>query len=228
MKHLPIHQTLVHPRTGLPLRAVGFSRRGPIWPIIGGDGSEDDANDKPGDDADDQDDDADDDGKSDADTDWKAKFEAQQRVNRSLERKARKDAGTIERLTGKKPEGGGKSDDQPDIEKIKAEAKAEAAREVLAGRVEDKIEAKARAFADPEDAVAVLLRSHDIEDFLDDGKIDVEAIADALKELGEKKPHLLAQGGKKFEGDADQGTRKESKERPKTLGDAVTQHYSKR
>lgn len=228
MKHLPAHPWLVHPRTGVPLRAVGFSRRGPIWPIIGGDGSEDDANDQAEDD--DAGDQTDDDGdKADEETDWKAKFEAEQRHKRNLERKAKKDAATIERLTGKKPEGGGKKDDeQPDAEKIKAEAKAEAAREVLASRVEDKIEAKARAFADPEDAVAVLLRSHDIEDFIDDGKPDADAIADALKELGEKKPHLLAQGGKKFEGDADQGTRKETKERPKTLGDAVTQHYTKR
>lgn len=228
MKHLPIHPWLVHPRTGAPLRAVGFSRRGPIWPVIGGDGTEDDANDKSDDADDDQDDSAEGDKSDDDTTDWKAKFEAQQRVNRSLERKAKKDAGTIERLTGKKPEGGGKSDDQPDVEKIKAEAKAEAAREVLHSRVEDKIEAKARAFADPEDAVAVLLRTHDIEDFLDDGKVDVEAIADALKELGEKKPHLLAQGDKKFGGDADQGARKETKGRPKSLGDAISQAYTKR
>lgn len=37
---LPTHPTLTHPRTGEPLRAVGMSRRGPIWPILGGDGTE--------------------------------------------------------------------------------------------------------------------------------------------------------------------------------------------
>jgi hypothetical protein len=36
---LPTHPTLRHPRTGEPLRAVGVSRRGPIWPILGGDGT---------------------------------------------------------------------------------------------------------------------------------------------------------------------------------------------
>lgn len=197
------------------------------------------ADDENADDADaDGDDDKSDDGADDDqsdETDWKAKFEAEQRHKRNLERKARKDAATIERLTGKKPEGGGKDaadkgeeSDKPDLDKIREEAKAEAKMEALHGRVEDKIEAKAHAFADPEDAVAVLLRSRKIEDFIDGDKVDVEEITEALKELGEKKPHLLAQGGKKFQGDADGGTRKESKGRPKNLGDAVARHYDKK
>lgn len=180
----------------------------------------------------DQGEDADeDDGDSGADKDdeddWKAKYEAQQRINRQLERKTRRDLAKIKQLEGGKPvKVDDKADDEkPDVNKIRADAKAEAAREVLNGRVEDKIEAKARAFADPEDAMAVLLRSHDIDDFIDDGKVDVEAITDALGELAEKKPHLLAQGGKKFQGDGDGGTRKETKGRPKTLGDAVARHY---
>ena len=45
LETLPIHPYLLHPRTGEPLQALGWSRRGPIWPIIGGDGTEDDAND---------------------------------------------------------------------------------------------------------------------------------------------------------------------------------------
>ncbi|MDF1603390.1 hypothetical protein [Nocardioides sp. YIM 152315] len=199
-------------------------------------GSDDDGDDSDKDDDADGDD-SDDDGKDDdAGTDWKAKFEAEQRHKRNLERKTRKDAATIARLTGKKPEAGGKaggkagdSDDDgtPDIDQIKADAKAEAEREALEGRVEDKIEAKAAAFADPEDAVAVLLRSRDIEDFIDDGKVDVDSIVDALKELGEKKPHLLAQGGKRFQGDADGGTRKEKPVRAKSLGEAISRHYEK-
>lgn len=48
LKHdeLPVHPTLLHPRTGAPLRAVGLRPNGdPLWPIMGGDGSEGDAND---------------------------------------------------------------------------------------------------------------------------------------------------------------------------------------
>ena len=185
------------------------------------DGQEDDSDD--GDDADEDDD----------KTDWKARFEAQQKVNRSLERKTRRDAKALAELTGKKPEGGGKGgskdgddNDAPDLDKVRADAKAEAVREVLHGRVEDKIEAKASAFADPEDAVAVLLRTRDIEDFLDGDKIDVEEIADALKELGEKKPHLLAQGGKRFQGSADGGSRKGAPKRAASLGEAVARRYA--
>lgn len=188
-----------------------------FYPIAGGAPDDDDA-----------DKDADSDKDDDA-TDWKEKFEAEHRHKRNLERKARKDAATIARLTGKKPEGGGKGDDdgKVDAEKIREEAKAEARRESLSEKVADKIEAKASKFADPEDAVAVLLRGRDIEDFLnDDDKVDVEAITDALKELGEKKPHLLAQGSR-FKGDADGGRRKgKDTGRPKDLGDAISRHYA--
>lgn len=49
---LPVHPTLVHPRTGEPLRAVGVLPSGRVvWPIMGGDGTEDDANDTNTDDA---------------------------------------------------------------------------------------------------------------------------------------------------------------------------------
>lgn len=162
------------------------------------------------------------------DVDWKAKFEAQQRINRTLERRTKKDAARLKDLDAPdKAPGKPESDDKtPDLDKIRNDAKAEAQREALHGRVEDKIEAKARLFADPEDAVAVLLRSRDINDFIDDDKVDADAIADALNELGEKKPHLLAQG-KRFKGGADGGARKApEKQRPQNLGDAVASHYT--
>ena len=196
--------------------------------------ADDDAGDKKDDDTDDGDDaqDADDGGdKKDDEKDWKAEYEAQQRINRNLERRTKRDAAKIRDLEGKKapaPKKADDAEDKIDADKIREEAKAEAAREALHGRVEDKIEAKAAAFEDPEVAVAVLLRKNDIEDFIDDGKVDVDAIVDALKELGEKQPNLLAQGGKKFKGDPDGGARKESTGRPKTLGDAVSRHYQPR
>lgn len=223
-----------HPHTGEPLAPIGHRKDGrPIWPVIGaspddGDGDGDGKSDDGADDSDDNDDGSDD---EDGDeTDWKAKFEQQQRVNRTLERRTQKTAAQLKALQGKPaPKGNDKADegDKPDVEKIRAEAKAEAEREALNGRIEDKIEAKARAFADPEDAVSILLRSHKYDDFLDaDNKVDVEAIAEALKELGEKKPHLLAQGGR-FQGGADGGARKETKGRAKSLGDAISRHYEK-
>ena len=99
--------------------------------------------------------------------------------------------------------------DNLDIDEIREQARTEARTAALKERVVDKIEAKAaRAFADSEDAVAILLRTHSPEDFLDDGKLDVEAIQEALDELLEKKPHLAVQDGKRFKGTPDGGARK--------------------
>jgi len=186
----------------------------------------DDEHDDDPDEGGDQEDDSDADDGDEA-IDWKAKFEAQQRINRNLERRTRKDAARLKQLDGGKPVGEKKDDTQKDDVPDRDAIRAEVEREALRGRIEDKIEVKARAFADPEDAVAVLLRTHNHDDFLDDNdKIDVEAIADALKELGEKKPHLLAQGGR-FQGDADGGARKDTPSRAKSLGEAISRHYDK-
>lgn len=101
-----------------------------------------------------------------------------------------------------KPEDG----DKPDPEAIRKAAREEARAESLKERVLDKIEAKAaKLFADPEDAVALLARRTD--EFIDDGKVDLDTIAEALDDLLKKKPHLGAQGGKRFQGSADSGPR---------------------
>lgn len=109
----------------------------------------------------------------------------------------------------KTPAEGGK-DDALDADAIREEARKEARKEALRDRVTDKIEAKAAGkFADAEDALAVLLRTSKIDDYIDGDKIDVEAITEALEDLGKKKPHLLAQG-KRFQGGSDGGARKGS------------------
>lgn len=103
-----------------------------------------------------------------------------------------------------------KKDDQPDPEEIRKQARAEAAAEVLKDRALDKVETKAaKLFADPEDARALLAAR--VDEFVDDGKVDVDAIQEALADLLKKKPHLAAQGGRRFEGGADGGARKGSK-----------------
>lgn len=96
-----------------------------------------------------------------------------------------------------------------DPEKVREQARAEVRAETLRERALDKVEAKAaKLFADPEDAVALLGRR--VDDFIDDGKVDVEAIAEALDDLLKKKPHLAAAqsgNGRRFAGSADGGTR---------------------
>lgn len=112
-------------------------------------------------------------------------------------------------------------------EQVEAELKTEQARE----RVLDKIELKAtRTFIDPSDAVARLLREKDINDFIDDGKPDVDAIQDALEDLLQRAPHLAvtAQGdGKRFKGSGDGGAKPSKPSRPKSLGEAISRELTK-
>jgi len=90
-------------------------------------------------------------------------------------------------LTRQQSDGG-----QPDVEAIRRQAREEALAEAARGRGADQLEVvAAQQFADPEAAVALLLRRHAVDDFLDGSKVDMDAIRDALVELAEQKPHLV-------------------------------------
>jgi hypothetical protein len=103
----------------------------------------------------------------------------------------------------------GSTDDQQDPAEVRKQAQAEARAEVLNERALDKVEAKAaKLFADPEDARALLAGR--VEEFIDDGQVDVDAINEALAGLLKKKPHLAAATAKRFQGGADGGARKGS------------------
>lgn len=202
----------VHPSTGL--RALGIGRRGPIWPVLGGAPDGDDAGGDDGGDGSDADDDAgggddvgDKDGDDGADKLGDPGKQALDRMKARVKAEtAKRKAAEAELAAARKPAG----DDAPDPEKIRAEAKAEARAEGLRDRALDKVEMKAaKLFADPEDARALL--ASQVDDFVDDDKIDSDAIDHAIAELLKKKPHLAAaQGGKRFGGSGDGGARKGS------------------
>lgn len=151
----------------------------------------------------------------DADKDWQAEFEAQKKVNRSLERKTKADMTRINGLesdlkglregVAKKSEG-----DATDADAIKAEATREA-NTAANGRIL-KAEVRAAAagkLADPADAYRFLdLTKFEVDD---DGNVDEDDIADAIDDLVKKKPYLAVQDGKRFKGTADGGTRKETR-----------------
>jgi hypothetical protein len=190
----------VHSFTGLT--ALGLRRNGaPIWPVKGGASDED----APGDDqGDDDSDDADqDDGDADklGDAGKRALESMKDQVKRS-KTALRPWTAMARELGVKTPEelksllaGKGKDGkDAPDAEAIRRETRAEVERETVRDRVLDKIEAKARKFADPADAAALLRRQTDVDDFLDGSRIDGDAIAEALEELLERKPYLAAAG----------------------------------
>jgi hypothetical protein len=216
----------VHHFTGLT--AIGLRRNGdPIWPVRGGapdddagDGDDDSGDDDGDSDSDDQDDDADklgDPGKKALEA-MKTRVKKSQTALRPWTAMARElGVKTPEELkallAGKTKDG----KDAPDAEQIRREARAEVERETVRDRVLDKIEAKARKFADPADAAALLLREGDVDDYLDGSRINAGAIADALDELLERKPYLAAagtgdtSGGRKPKTDKSQGSRGSTK-----------------
>jgi hypothetical protein len=119
-------------------------------------------------------------------------------------------------------------DDEPTAEQIRDEARREARLESAKERAADKIEARAASKFDDPEVVAALLAKQ-IDDFVDaDGKVDVDAIDEALDELLEKKPHLAKPEGDKrrFKGDADGGARGKDKKPPKSLDDAVAEELA--
>lgn len=103
-----------------------------------------------------------------------------------------------------------KPDDKPDADAIRKAARAEAMAETLGDRALDKLEVRAaKLFADPDDARAMLAGR--AAEFVDDGKIDTDAIDEALQDLLKRKPHLGAKPESRFQGSADGGARKGSK-----------------
>jgi len=103
-----------------------------------------------------------------------------------------------------------KPDDRPDADAIRKAAREEALAETLGDRALDKLEVRAaKLFADPDDARAMLAGR--AAEFVDDGKIDTDAIDDALQDLLKRKPHLGAKPEQRFQGSADGGARKGSK-----------------
>lgn len=122
----------------------------------------------------------------------KSKLKAEKTKRQEAERKLAEKSGTGE----------------DDAKAVEARAKTDA--RIL--RSEIKAAAKG-VLADPADAYKFL----DLEQFEvdDDGNVDEDEIADAIDDLIKKKPYLAAQGGRRFKGGADGGTRKES--RPKQL-----------
>jgi hypothetical protein len=190
----------VHPSNGLT--ALGLRRNGaPIWLARGG-APDDDAGDGDGDAADVAD--TDDQGDTD---DADQLGEPGKRALESMKTQVKKTRTALRPWTALARELGVKSPDEvkallagktkdgkdaPDPEQIRREARAEAQQEVVRDRLLDKIEAKARKFADPADAAALLLREGDLDDFLDGSRIDATAIEEALEELLERKPYLAA------------------------------------
>lgn len=140
--------------------------------------------------------------------DWEAEFKAQQKINRDLERRHKTRMKELEQqvatATAKPAEG----DDKPDLEAIRKQVRDEVNAESLREKALDKLETKAaRLFENPEDARTFL--AGNVDDFIDDGKVDTNAITEALTDLLKARPYLgVTQGdAKRFQGSADAGAK---------------------
>lgn len=162
---------------------------------------------------------------SDEEKDWKAEYEAQQRINRSLERKTRADLRRIQALEAAtaQPGADGKTAAAPDPEKIRAEVRAELAKEMNADRVALKAEAMLAAKVNISPAAAVRLLDLSEVEVDEHGKVDTEALSDAIAKLLTDEPHLAVAQGTRFQGSADQGPRGASKSEIEQLNEQLVE-----
>lgn len=148
------------------------------------------------------------------------RFEAQRKVNKDLERKlteARKAADRASTLEAELAKLQGKEQEYAEAQKAReaeAAALAKANERILRAEVKA---AAASKLNDPGDALRLLdLSSFEVGD---DGDVDTEAIGAAIDDLIKRKPYLAAEGGRRFQGTADGGTRKESRPAQLTRSD---------
>ncbi|MFF2954327.1 hypothetical protein ACFVVU_23655 [Kitasatospora sp. NPDC057965] len=220
----------LHTLTGL--RAVGWRkpRTGesgpqPIWPIRGGDGTDDqDDAGQQDDDADDTDDDQDDDRDGDDQGDDKDLGDAGKKAMRALRRENRELKSQLRQQNSGQQDGKKEDDgDGTNPEALRAQAREEAQAEVWAERVEAAaVAAAAGRLANPQMAARLL----DLTDIPknDKGRPDRDAISELIDELLEDEPYLAARpekDGRRFQGGADGGARKPPTKRAASLGEAV-------
>ena len=130
---------------------------------------------------------------------WQEQFEAQQKVNRDLERKLkaaipRDEAETLRaelaKLQGREAEYQAEQKAKEDRAQAEADAIGKANQRIVRAEVRAAAAAK---LADPTDALLYI----DLDQFEvgDDGEVDASAVASAVDALVKSKPYLAAQGG---------------------------------
>jgi len=136
------------------------------------------------------------------------------------ERKAARDQAAAEKARADALQAkldGKEAEHQAAAEKAAAEAAALAKANTRILKAEVRAAAAAR-LTDPADALLHIdLSSFEVGD---DGEVDADAITTAIDDLISKKPYLAVQDGKRFQGGADGGARKESS---KSIDDQIAE-----
>lgn len=224
---MPLHPLLCYPGTNRPLRAVGLSADGlPLWPLLGGDG-EDDGADEGGEDesdeADEEDEDDDADNKGDDDKDSKkgkkrtgpVSREEYERIKNHLSKSDSKKADLEKELADLKKfkdehERKGNTDlqnAQADLKTVTQERDSLQERFANLARTNAFLTASAQAgirWFDPEDAQAVAGKALKELEIDEDGT--VEGITQLVKDLAKRKKHLVNTGDE--DTDDDEGDKK--------------------
>jgi hypothetical protein len=142
---------------------------------------------------------------------------AKRRAAESKRRAAEAKAAALEAKATKPTEG------EPTPEEIRRTAREEAQAEVVRERALDRVEVlAAKSFTDPADARMFLAAS--VEDFLDSGSIDSEAINEALADLLKARPYLAIGAPRRFSGTGDGGYRGT---KPKDLDSQIAEAQAK-
>lgn len=208
--------TLVHPRTGLLLVPLGYRRNGaPIWPILGAaenDGDQGDAGAGTGTDGNDGEGQGDGsegdgtgtgtDGEDSLGDAGKKALDAMKAERNAAKKEARDLKAKLDEALKPKPAEG----ELPDPDALREEGRRAALEQANQRVIRSEVKAAATGkLADPADALQFLdLTSFEVDD---DGNVDTQDLADAIDELLRTKPYLSAQGGRRFQGSGDGGSR---------------------
>lgn len=143
------------------------------------------------------------------------------KVNKDLERKLTESRKAADRVPALEEQIAKLQGREAEYEQAKKDAETKAAAVKAANerivRAEVRV-AAAGLLNDPSDALAHIdLATFDVSE---DGEVDTAAIKAAVTDLIARKPYLAAQGGARFQGNADGGARKEE---PKSLDDQIAE-----
>lgn len=150
---------------------------------------------------------------------FEERLAAAEKVNKDLERKLKRSEDNRTRVSELEAELAKLQGKEAEYAELQKQREAEQATLNKANERILKAEVRAQAagkLADPQDALLHIdLSSFEVGD---DGEVDASAITDAISDLITKKPYLAVQDGKRFQGGADAGARKEA--RPAQLSEA--------
>lgn len=220
-----LHPLLCYPGTTQPLRAVGLNASGfPLWPLLGGDGDEEDGADEGEEDGEEEPDEEDEDGEdSDADKDSKKgkskkrtgpvsreEFDAvTRRLSRADQRRseAEKEAAALKKEREDKEREG-----KPELDNLKKDhGELKKSHETLQERFRKLALVNAFLTASQEEKVAwhnprVAQRAADLDELEIDEDGNVEGIRQAVKDLAKKHKYLVNNGGADDDDDGDKKT----------------------